>query len=111
MLVWDVVVRTCILHKALIRLRGCACLSGLLLHVHVCYIRCRSDCFDEHACLGFCCTYMYATKGADQTAQIHMLVSAFVVRACILYKVLIRLRVCACFSGLLLYVHVCYIRR
>ena len=39
MLVCAFVVRTCMLHKALIRLRGCTCLSVLLLYVHVCYIR------------------------------------------------------------------------
>ena len=38
MLVWDFVVCTSILHKALIRLRGCTCLSVLLLYVHVCFI-------------------------------------------------------------------------
>ena len=77
---------------------------------------------------------MYVTLGADQTAQMHMFVCAFVVRTCMLHKVLIRLRGCAClsvfffrtcmlhkalirlrgcacFSLLLLYVHVCYIRR
>ena len=81
------VVRTCVLYKALIRLRVWL------------------------ACLGFCCTYMNTTEGADQTARMHMLVCAFVLRTCILHKVLIRLSGCACLSGLLLYVHICYIRR
>ena len=134
MLVWAFVVRTCMLHKALIRLRGCTCLSGLLLYVHVCYIRRWSDCADAHACLCFCFMYMYASYGADKTvkmhmlvcafvvhtcmlqwadltARMHMLVSAFVVRTCILHKALIRLRGYTCLSGLLLYVHVCYIGR
>ena len=111
MLVWAFVVRTCMLHKALIRLRGCTCLSGLLLYVHVCYIRRWSDCADAHACLCFCCIYMYASYGADKTVKMHMLVSAFVVRTCILHKALIRLRGYTCLSGLLLYVHVCYIGR
>ena len=61
MLVWAFVVCTCKLHKALIRLRGCTCLSGLLLYVHVCYM------------------------GADQTAWMHMLVWAFVVCTCMLH--------------------------
>ena len=39
MFVWAVVVCTCLLHKTLIRLRGCTCLSVLLLYVHVCCIR------------------------------------------------------------------------
>ena len=55
--------------------------------------------------------YMYATLGADKTVKMHMLVSAFVVRTCILQKALIRLRAYTCLSGLLLYVHVCYIGR
>ena len=80
-------VRTCVLYKALIRLRVWL------------------------ACLGFCCTYMNTTEGADQTARMHMLVCAFVVRTCILYKALIRLRGCLCLSVLLFYVHVYYIRR
>ena len=87
MLVWDFVVCTCILHKALIRLRGCTFLSRLLLYGHVCYIGLLSDSLDAHACLGFfVCT-------------------------CMLHKALIRLRGCTCLSGILLYVHVCYIRR
>ena len=52
---------------------------------------------------------MYATQGADQTARMHMLVWAFVVRTCMLHKALIRLCGCTCLSGLLFYVHVCYI--
>ena len=110
MRVWAFVVSTCILHKALNRLCRCACLSGLLLYVHICYIRRRSDCTDAHASLGFCCMYMYATSGADQTALMHMIVWDFVVRTCTLHKVLVRLRGYTCLSGLLLYVHVCYIR-
>ena len=80
------VVRTCVLHKALIRLRVWL------------------------ACLCFCCTYMNTTEVSDQTARMHMLVCAFAVRTCILYKALIRLRGCACLSVLLFYVHVYYIR-
>ena len=56
-------------------------------------------------------SYMYATLGADQTAWMNMLVWAFIVRTCMLHKALIRLRGCACLPGLLLFVHVCYIRR
>ena len=55
--------------------------------------------------------YIYATQGADQTARMHMLVWAFVVCTCMVHKALIRLRGCTCLSELLLYVHVCYIRR
>ena len=86
MLVWAFVVCTCMLHKALIGLRGCSCLSGL------------------------CCTVMYATLGADQTARMLMLVWAFAIRSCMRHKALIRLRGCTCLPGLLLYVHVSYIR-
>ena len=87
MLVCAFVVRTCMLYKVLIRLRGCSCLSGLLLYVHVCYIRRVSDCADAHACL------------------------CFDLRTCMLHKALIRLRGCSYLSLLLLYVHVCYKRR
>ena len=87
MLVWAVVVRTCVLYKALIRLRV------------------------WHACLCFCCTYMNTTEGADQTARMLMLVCAFVLRSSMLHKALIRLRRCSCLSVFLFYVQVCYIRR
>ena len=62
MLVCAFVVRTGMLHKALIRLRGCAYLSGILLYVHVCYIRRCPESVDAHACLCFCWTYMYAPR-------------------------------------------------
>ena len=89
MLVGAFVVRACMLHKALIRLRECACLSRL-----------------------FCmCMYATCTQGADQSARMRMFVWDFLVRICMLHKALIRLRGCTCLSVFLLYVHICYIRR
>ena len=102
MLVWAFVLCTCMLHKALIQTfvfrtcmlhkRGCTYLPGLLLYVHVCYIR------------------ALIRLRADQT-DAHILAWAFVVCTCMLHNALIRLLGCTCLSGLLFYGHVYYIRR